>query len=168
MTIIQRLEDRLDTRQYLNLLETLNSASNPGSHFSFLHDHFPVHNARVVREWFTTHSQFNVLPLPKMSGDLNPITDVWQLVLNELKPLVITNVTDLCEAVITAWHSTVTKELIESLALTMSYRFEAVLEAEGGPITISSIKLPNMQGQLNSMVGRCRAVIEAKEKPTRY
>ncbi len=168
MTVIQRLDDRLDTRQYINLLETLNSSCNPGSQFSFIHDYFPVHNARVVREWFTTHSQFNVLPLPKMSGDLNPITDVWQLILNELKPLLITNVADLCKAVMTAWHSTVTKELIETLALSMPYRLEAVVEAGGAPITLSSIKLPDMQGQLDSIVDRCRAVIEAKEEPTRY
>ena len=69
LRMLKKVEGRLNTSQYIAFLEKFFSESH-GS-FSFLHDHYPVHHAIAVRNWFSKHPQFHVLPVPPKSGDLN-------------------------------------------------------------------------------------------------
>lgn len=69
-------------RKYIEILEevllpsveTLLFLDN--SPFYLVQDNSPIHNCRVVKEWFAHHPHITLLPHPSKSPDLNPIEQV--------------------------------------------------------------------------------------------
>ncbi|KAK3884326.1 hypothetical protein Pcinc_011391 [Petrolisthes cinctipes] len=45
--------------------------------FFLVQDNSPIHNCKVVKDWFSTHPEIKVLPHPPRSPDLNPIEYLW-------------------------------------------------------------------------------------------
>lgn len=49
------------------------------SELNFVQDNCPIHRASIVKEWFSKHSDIKVIPWPARSPDLNPIENIWGL-----------------------------------------------------------------------------------------
>lgn len=43
----------------------------------FVHDRCPIHQARLVQEWYINHPHFQLLPWPSKGADCNPIENIW-------------------------------------------------------------------------------------------
>lgn len=47
--------------------------------FFYMHEHSRVHSTRVVSDWFHQHPEITLIPWPPKSPDLNPIENLWGL-----------------------------------------------------------------------------------------
>lgn len=48
----------------------------------FMQDNYPIHTARVVRQWFQEQRNLELLPWPSNRPNLNPIENVWANIIN--------------------------------------------------------------------------------------
>jgi len=165
--MMNRLEGRLDTKQYLEFLNAMNNSSGMLSSFSYVHDHYPVHSARSVRHWIDEHPKFNIIHVPKMSGDLNLMWDVWGKIAEFAKSHKVNTIETLCSVVSLGWRSIVTEEFIDGLIKMMPYRLHAVIAAQGGPINQASIVKAFVDKSASSISDRC-ATISSNETHSRY
>jgi hypothetical protein len=81
--ILKKLEGRLDTKQYKELLSENVVPFYQGS--PFVHDFFPVHTAVSVREFLKCNSIAVLNDWPKKSGDIMPLETVWLYIVDKLK-----------------------------------------------------------------------------------
>lgn len=104
----------------------------------FQQDNAPVHTAQCVRDWLA-NQQFEMMPWPPFSPDLNPIENLWSVLkakIYELDPELRTapdndgTVERLTEAAQVAW-SQMDMSMLKSLAVTMPHRVEQVLANDG-------------------------------------
>lgn len=160
LRMLKDIEGRLNTSQYIAFLENLFSESRES--FSLLHDHYPVHHAIAVRNWLAKHPKIHVLPVPPKSGDLNFLSDVWELIVdyvNNHYANEVMSVERLSEIVPLAWESIVTDAFVEEKIEKMPIIIDTLIKTKGGSLFLESI---------NSISDRCRAVIAAKSEHTRY
>ncbi len=97
------LKQRLDTQQYLKCLKNVIPPfdHSPNNELvPLVHDHFPVHKAKLVQHWLQNHSQFEVLPWPRQSSDINIFEDVWEKMLENSKSMKVHDVFTLSHSVI--------------------------------------------------------------------
>jgi hypothetical protein len=81
--ILKKLDGRLDTKQYMELLSENVLPFYQGS--SFVHDIFPVHTASSVREFLKCNSIAVLNDWPKKSGDIMQLETVWLDIVDKLK-----------------------------------------------------------------------------------
>lgn len=99
--------------------------------FYFFQDNCPIHRARVVQEWLRGQPQIKTVPWPSRSPDLNPIENLWGLMVQRwdsraerTKEALVTH----CEQV---WDTFRGSNLCEVLARSMRSRCDAVIDAGG-------------------------------------
>ena len=81
-SVLKKLDGRLDTRQYM---EVLHENVVPFCQYSrLIHDHYPVHTAQAVRKFLKSHGVAVVEDWPKKSGDIMPLETVWLHIINKL------------------------------------------------------------------------------------
>lgn len=128
----------LNTNRYLNILENvlLPSAANvfEQNNFIFQQDNCPVHTARVVQEWFTENN-ITCLPWCSRSPDLNPIENVWGLMVKKMYSVNFRpqNENELWEKIENTWAD-LTAEYTRNLVLSMPRRLQDVLDFNGEAI----------------------------------
>ena len=104
----------------------------------FMHDNAPVHTAHIVRD-VLRELDIEVMPWPPYSPDLNPIENLWALLKAEIyrlypelerAPDTAATLDLLIRAAKEAWQS-IDEDILDRLAVGMSRRVAAVLEAKG-------------------------------------
>jgi hypothetical protein len=74
--MLHRIEDHLDTLQYLRILQNVMLPSvrmlYPDSIIHFQLDHSSIHDSRVVQEWLSLQADVELIDWPPRAPDMNP------------------------------------------------------------------------------------------------
>lgn len=99
----------------------------------FQHDGDPKHTARSVKKWLEDNN-WEVLPWPAQSPDLNPIENLWYQVKCALSryPTQASSCAELWLRFQAEWEK-VTVDQCLNLISSMPSRLQAVIDAKGGP-----------------------------------
>lgn len=128
----------LNSNIYLQILENVFLPSAAiffeRNNFIFQQDNCPVHTARNVGNWFRENN-VTCLPWCSRSPDLNPIENVWGLMVKEMykinfKPQ---NEIELFDKIEEIWEG-LTPDYTRSIILSMPRRLRLVLESNGAAI----------------------------------
>ena len=79
--------------------------------FIYVHDRSPIHTANIVRQWFNDHPQITLMNWPPKGADLNPIENIWGLMVRELDPTLVNQET-LWLKVVDAWEMLVPRHAL--------------------------------------------------------
>lgn len=133
--VLLHLEERFTSDIYLRVLEDVMLPSVmqvfPEGDFIFQQDNCPVHTAHRVTEWFQSHN-INVLEWPSLSPDLNPIENMWGMLVKRIQNqrLHYQNREELLAAIRTAWND-LPQDYFRNLCLSMPNRLNKVVEVNG-------------------------------------
>lgn len=135
-----QIEGRLNSQSYLDILENVMlpsvSQTYPNNTFTFQQDNNPVHTARVITQWITNRN-VEILPWPSRSPDLNPIENVWGVMVKRMyeRNLRFRNKNELWAAIENAWEElSEDQDIWRNLILSMPTRLAQVLESNGAMI----------------------------------
>jgi len=102
------------------------------AHATPLQDNASVHTARIVTEWLD-EQRFDVLtPWPANSPDLNPIENVWGIMVQRLAGRTFSSAESFWRAIVKEWDA-ISYRTLRSLYASFPARYEAVIEAAGHP-----------------------------------
>ncbi len=100
--------------------------------FIFQQDLAPAHTAKGTESWFNDHG-VTVLDWPANSPDLNPIENLWSIIVKRKMTDTRPNNADDLKAAIKATWASITPELCHRLIASMPRRIDAVIHAKRGP-----------------------------------
>lgn len=133
--ICWRLEGRFNAEHYVSVLEDIMLPSvgqiYPNNSFVFQHDNCPVHTANAVREWFRRNN-IEVLPWPAYSPDINPVENVWGLIVKEIykRNFRPNNSDELWEVIHECWEE-LNPNIIANLINSIPDRLVQIVEKNG-------------------------------------
>lgn len=128
---IYRLEGRMDTNQYIHLLSAIFSevaVSQPQQAVNFVHDHHPVHGARVVKQWLRDRDFINVLPWPKNFGFVMPMESLWSDMLVKLEGISVSSTEELWEIVSSCFVDLCTNDYLKKLSDQIPHELNNLLD----------------------------------------
>lgn len=137
---IHEIEGRFNAVKYVTILNDFflpsfhnrNHPFPPGTVY-FVHDRCPVHQARVVQDWFDQHPQFQLLPWPSKGADCNPIENIWGTMVNSWEPGMERTREQLMNHTREVWDMYRARPaLVRSHTANMPRRLQAVIERDGG------------------------------------
>ncbi len=116
------VEGRQNSSSYIELLQNHlvpNGVLIGGPNRIFQQDNSSVHASEVVRNWFREHG-IRILDWPSISPDLNPIENLWGILVRLVYPngRQYNTVPELKRAILDAWsqiESSILKKLVESM-----------------------------------------------------
>jgi transposase len=104
-----------------------------GEDIVFMQDNCPIHNAQNTRRFFEEHRHITVLPLPPNSPDLNPIENIWGLMVKEWQNANERSQEALEGHVREVWASLERRPgLFQNLIGSMRQRLQSVIDCDGG------------------------------------
>jgi transposase len=105
-----------------------------GKNWIFQQDNAAIHTSKESMEWFKT-KKINVLNWPSIIPDLNPIENVWGLLVRKLfsDGKQFNSVRDLVENLIAEWDS-LSVDYLKTLTNSMSKRCIEVIKSKGATI----------------------------------
>jgi hypothetical protein len=114
------------------LLPTIKSHFPGNTHrrVIFQQDNAPCHTAKLVSEWFV-HRQINVMKWPGQSADLNPIENLWAVIVSYLRYEIYSDRKSLIAAIIRIWYHKIERSTIEHLIASMPERMQQVKKRRG-------------------------------------
>lgn len=132
------LPPRANSLNYINILEEVMLPSvrnvypeHEMPNINFVHDNCSIHRARIVTAWLNAHPAITVIPWPAKSPDLNPIENLWGLMVqrwdhrNERRKDVLAQH---CQDV---WESMRGTNIGARLVASMRTRLQAVSDSHG-------------------------------------
>ena len=101
--------------------------------FTFMQDNAKVHISRSTMSWFQTH-HVNVLDWPSCSPDLNPIENIWGVLVRRIYAdnKVYDSTAALKDALEEAW-SNLQPSLLQTLVDSLPSRIFETIAKQGGP-----------------------------------
>jgi hypothetical protein len=130
---IFRINGNLNSNGYLRLVQDALEQIQRGRGFIWMHDNAPAHRARIIQQYFQSHS-IRTLSWPPNSPELNPIENVWGIITQRLLSANLTTTDQLWNRVQQIWASEITPQLCQHLIDSMPTRIQQVLQSNGGPI----------------------------------
>ena len=110
-----------------NLLPYLHA--NP--QMTFQHDNAPIHSSNSTRLWLQSNN-VNTMPWPACSPDLNPIENLWGILVREVykSGKQFSTVQELKNAILIAWR-TLNPIVLKNLSLSMNSRLFQLISRNG-------------------------------------
>lgn len=130
-----KLEGRFNAENYRQVLEHIMLPSvrsiYPNNSFIYQQDNCPVHTANVVKDWFHNNN-VEVLPWPSISPDINPIENVWAIIVKKIyhRNFFPHNSNELWEIIHQCWEE-LDQNIARNLINSMPNRLAQVIEKEG-------------------------------------
>lgn len=97
----------------------------------YVHDNSPEHTARFVTEWFYQHPEIDVIPWPSKSQDLNPMENLWGLMVemwDKKNERTGREIDEYCNGI---WEFVRGTEICSRLVGSMRARLQEVIESNG-------------------------------------
>lgn len=130
-----RVEGRFNALNYINILENVMLPSTeqiyPNNTFIYQQDNCPVHTANRVTDWFLNHN-VEVLPFPAFSPDINPIENVWGIIVKNIykRNFRPQNSNELWEIIHDCWEN-LDPNIISTTIQSMPNRLTQIIEKDG-------------------------------------
>lgn len=100
---------------------------------NFVQDNATIHTARIVRNWFNNNrANLNVIPWPAKCADLNPVENLWGLMVQKWSNRNERTREALIDHCHTVWESFRGTDICQKLIGSMRNRLQAVIDNNGG------------------------------------
>lgn len=135
---LAEISGRMNSEQYTSILDevllpSLNVYFPELMPIDFVQDNSGVHNSRFTQAWFSRNRNFvNSLPWPPKSPDLNPIENLWGLMVQEWDSNQARTREALVRHVHEIWDSFRGNNVCYNMVSSMQERLQDVINAEGG------------------------------------
>jgi len=128
---------RLDSRGYQKILQDHLlpfMQKFPSVNHTFMQDNASIHASRSTSEWLR-ENKVETLPWPARSPDINPIENVWGLIVRDIYSdcRQYDNVAQLKTAIQEAWDR-ISPEILRNLVISMPNRMNLLIKSAGKPI----------------------------------
>lgn len=101
----------------------------------FVQDQCPMHSARVVRKWFASRKDIQILDWPSCGYDINPIENIWGSIVDSWETERKQTQEELLSHIHTQWDLFCSHpQVIHNLVATIPKRLQLVIENKGSPI----------------------------------
>ncbi|CAF4090341.1 unnamed protein product [Rotaria magnacalcarata] len=135
---LTEVNGRFTSEQYIEILEEVMLPSVRAmvvpepENIYFVQDRSPIHTSGVVKQWLVQHPEIVLLNFPPKSPDLNPIENIWGIIMQEWTPQNINSRENLLR------HSKDVGEgirrrpnICQRMSNSMADRLDLVINAEG-------------------------------------
>lgn len=135
---LTEISGRMNSQQYNNILQevllpSLEVYFPESGTLPFVQDNSAVHNSRLSRAWFNRHhNELDLLPWPPKSPDLNPIENLWGLMVQQWDSNQARNKERLVEHVHEIWDSFRGTNTCSNMVSSMQERLQAIIDCHGG------------------------------------
>lgn len=128
---------KMDGPEYSSILEEVYLPSmnimygEAAKDMVFMQDNASTHTCTFTREWLAKHPEIKLLEWPAKSPDLNPIENVWAIMVRNWKMSMRINLVNLQSEVQKRWNDLIGTEYVVNLYNSMPNRLRDVLQANG-------------------------------------
>lgn len=130
------ISGRMNARNYKEILEDVlvptATAAFGNEPIFLMQDNSSVHNSHVVQLWIEEQEGLHLIKLPPKSPDLNPIENLWGLMVQAWDPTAVRSVDSLKDHVNFIWNSFIGRDVCFNMVRSMRERLQSVIDNEGG------------------------------------
>lgn len=135
-----KINGRFTATEYVNILDNvmLPSVRQLYPHpepIVFVQDNSPIHTAQIVQQWFQNHEDIQLLNWPAKSPDLNPIENLWGIMVREWEDVEdgpnIRTADALDRHVNSVWERLRGRSVCENLVRSMRERLQTTINTGG-------------------------------------